>query len=80
MGRFLRFFLETNQIFKWIDNEADLDYAFNLLLDARYTLSSIRRCSHERDRIEFGRRIEHQGDQTLFNFLEYHNINIDKWK
>lgn len=79
MADFPRFFLETNQISTFINDRYELTRALDVLIEAGYMLSKIRRCPSAVTNDEFGTRSEHRGQETLFMFLESKGVNIKEW-
>ena len=75
------FFLETNQIFDWIETQEQLDEAFKILQDNNYSLENIRSIREGfKDRTEFGTRREHTGDILLLDWLDSQGVDTSKYR
>jgi len=72
-----KFYLETNQIFSWINNEDQLLVALSILHKYNYSLDKI--VNIENGSTNFGTRREHKGSLKLLDWLnKTSSININK--
>jgi len=78
-----KFYLETNQVFSWINTYEQLILAMAILEKYSYYLERIVDTGEQDENgyFNFGTRREHQGDISLLDWLENeNNIDIKKLK